>query len=148
MSVVRMIERDDEQDWRALWSAYLRFYETELDPAITDHTWSRLFDPQSPLTALVVEHDGAVRGFALLVPHEGTWTRSPICYLEDLYVAEDQRGTGLGRTLLDGCLALARERGWSRFYWHTDRDNHRARRLYDSYVPADEHVRYRITLVE
>lgn len=79
----------------------------------------------------------------MLVPHEGTWTSSPVCYLEDLYVEDGQRGGGLGRKLLDGCLDLARERGWSRFYWHTNADNHRARRLYDSYLPADDNVRYR-----
>lgn len=148
MTEVRAIRREDENAWRALWAGYLAFYETDLDPAITDHAWSRLFDPDSPLTALVITQDETVRGFAMLVPHEGTWTRSPICYLEDLYVEDGQRGGGLGRKLLDGCLDLARERGWSRFYWHTNADNHRARRLYDSYLPADDNVRYRITLIE
>ena len=148
MEAVRGIRPGDETAWRALWAGYLAFYETDLDPAITDHTWARLLDPESPLTALVVTQDETVAGFALLVPHEGTWTRSPICYLEDLYVDGGLRESGLGRKLLDGCLTHARGQGWSRFYWHTNADNDRARKLYDSYLPADDHVRYRITLVE
>ncbi|MDF1720733.1 MAG: GNAT family N-acetyltransferase [Minwuia sp.] len=148
MADVRPITRDDEADWRRLWAQYLAFYATDLGPAITDHTWARICEPESSIRTLVVIHDGAMAGFATLVLHEGTWTRSPICYLEDLCVDEAVRGTGLGRALLDGCLALARTEGWSRFYWHTDRSNSRARALYDSYVAADDSVKYHITLIE
>ena len=43
-------------------------------------------------------------------------------------------------------IALARARGWHRLYWHTDEGNATARKLYDSYVQTDGHVRYRLTL--
>lgn len=148
MADVRPITPDDEADWRRLWAQYLAFLGSNLDPAITDHTWARACDPASAIRALVVTHNGAMAGFAMLVPHAGTWTRSPICYLEDFCVDETVRGNGLGRTLLDGCLALARAEGWSRFYWHTNAGNSRARALYDSYVAADESVKYSITLIE
>jgi len=140
--------RTTDADWRRLWAQYLAFYETDLDPAITAHAWARVCDLASAIRALVVTDNGVMAGFAMLVRHEGTWTRSPICYLEDFCVDETVRGNGLGRALLDGCLALARAEGWSRFYWHTNADNHRARALYDSYVAADDNVKYRITLIE
>ncbi|WP_301458807.1 GNAT family N-acetyltransferase, partial [Pseudorhodobacter sp.] len=56
------------------------------------------------------------------------------------------RGRGLGRALLDDLIAICRENGYSRLYWHTDEANARARALYDSYAPYDGHVRYRIKL--
>ncbi len=148
MAEVRPITPADEDTWRRLWAQYLAFLGSELDPAITDHTWARVCDPDNPVRALVVTQDGTMAGFAMLVPHEGTWTRTPICYLEDFCVDETVRGAGLGRALLDGCVALARAEGWSRFYWHTNAGNHRARALYDSYVAADESVKYSITLTD
>ena len=68
------------------------------------------------------------------------------CYLEDLFVAEAARGHGLGRALIDDLVSLARSRGWSRVYWHTNEDNTRARALYDQYVASDGHIRYRMRL--
>lgn len=89
-------------------------------------------------------HDGKVSGFAIHFTHPSTWVVSDDCYLEDLFVDEEIRGAGLGRALLDDLVALSRANGWSRLYWHTDENNHRARKLYDSYVETDGHVRYRI----
>lgn len=59
---------------------------------------------------------------------------------------KSRRGHGIGRALIDDLRTLARARGWKRLYWHTGRDNARARALYDSYTPEDGHVRYRMTL--
>lgn len=94
----------------------------------------------------VAEVDGVVMGFALCLTHEGTWTRSPDCYLEDLFVDADARGKGVGRALLDDLVALSKARGWTRLYWHTNETNATARKLYDRYVESDGHIRYRITL--
>ncbi|MDN5787421.1 MAG: GNAT family N-acetyltransferase [Pseudorhodobacter sp.] len=47
---------------------------------------------------------------------------------------------------MDDLIAICRENGYSRLYWHTDEANARARALYDSYAPYDGHVRYRIKL--
>jgi hypothetical protein len=42
--------------------------------------------------------------------------------------------------------ALARERGWSGIYWHTQEGNATARLLYDRIAKADDFVRYRILI--
>ena len=144
--VVRAAEAADEARWRELWDDYLVFYKEALPPSVTDQTWSRILDPQSPIFARVALHESQVVGFALAVLHEGTWTTTPICYLEDLFVAPEVRGLGLGRALIDDLQAFARAQGWSRLYWHTESDNLRARALYDRYVPADPVVRYQLPL--
>jgi GNAT superfamily N-acetyltransferase len=151
-----MIIRDagpgDAGAWRGLWDQYLAFYAEVLAPQITDATWARLMDPTSPVKArLAVDPSlgadgGRVIGFAIHMHHPSTWVATEDCYLEDLFVSEDARGLGAGRALIDDLIALARTKGWSRLYWHTNEGNARARALYDSYVQSDGHIRYRLPL--
>ncbi len=137
----------DEAVWRDLWQSFLAYYKTSLDPAITTCTWSRLIDPASRLQMRVAEVDGTVLGFAIYHHHESTWVMGEDCYLEDLFVAPAARGKGLGRALILDLMAISRDRGWHRLYWHTDAGNSNARRLYESIVPADGHIRYRLPIV-
>jgi ribosomal protein S18 acetylase RimI-like enzyme len=59
------------------------------------------------------------------------WTASDDCWLEDLYVREDARGSGLGRALVERAAARASERGCRRLELDVAIDNAVARRLYD-----------------
>ncbi|MDR6898591.1 GNAT family N-acetyltransferase [Rhizobium miluonense] len=142
---IRDARPEDETRWRALWDGYLAFYGVTVTPDITDATWRRVFDPASAIFMRVAEVDGEVKGFTLSLTHEGTWVRAPDCYLEDLFVDESARGHGVGRALLDDLVALCKKNGWARLYWHTEEGNATARKLYDSYVKSDGHIRYRIS---
>ncbi|MEW6124183.1 MAG: GNAT family N-acetyltransferase [Pseudomonadota bacterium] len=142
---VRAITPGDEAAWRGLWAGYCAFYETQVSPAVTARTFGRMLDPAAPLFGRVAELDARVVGFAICILHDGTWVDAPICYLEDLFVAPDCRGAGIGRALIEDVIALGRAAGWSRLYWHTRADNP-ARRLYDLFTPADDFVRYLIRL--
>ena len=144
--VIRDPRPGDEAAWRLLWSGYIAFYEFEVSEAVTAATWQRLFMPGSGMVGRLAEWDGAVAGFTVSVVHPGSWTLSPVCYLEDLFVDPKMRGHGLGRALIEDLVALARDRGWSRIYWHTRQGNATARLLYDRFAKADDFVRYRILL--
>lgn len=145
MSVeIRNVQHEDRPEWLALWNAYLAFYRVGLDPAITDATWSRILDPTSQVCMRVAEVDGALAGFAIHLSHPSTWVMGNDCYLEDLFLDERYRGRGIGRALIDDLVGICKENGWERLYWHTDEGNVRARKLYDSYVKPDGHVRYRM----
>ena len=139
---IRDIESPDESRWRALWDGYLRFYETELAEETTAATWRRLLDAGSPMRGLVAERGEALVGFAHCVLHPYTWGEGDACYLEDLFVDPDVRGTGAGRALIESVVERARAAGCGRIYWHTHTDNERARALYDMFSSADEFVRY------
>jgi GNAT superfamily N-acetyltransferase len=136
----------DAAEWRRLWDGYLAFYRASVPEDVTATTWQRILDPASPVGCRLAERDGRIAGFAVYLTHLGTWTTAPICYLEDLFVDPEVRGGGIGRALIEDLLALCRRHGWARLYWHTERDNATARRLYDRFSPAEDYVRYRLFL--
>jgi GNAT superfamily N-acetyltransferase len=71
----------------------------------------------------------------------------PGLYLEDLYVAEDQRGSGLGRALLSALARIVVHRGWSRLEWAVLRWNSGSIAFYDALggKPLDDWLTYRIS---
>jgi GNAT superfamily N-acetyltransferase len=143
---IREITPEDEAAWRELWAGYLAFYETSLPDAVTDATWQRIIGDDPTFQAIVAERDGEVIGFANTVLHDFTWSDRPAGLLHDLFVRPEVRGGGVGRALIDHVIAQGRREGWSRVYWLTKEDNVTARRLYDTYAPADGFVRYRVAL--
>jgi GNAT superfamily N-acetyltransferase len=146
MTLVRDIRDADAQDWRRLWAGYVDFYETSLPAEVTEHTLRRLLDPTSAMIGRIAEMDGRIAGFSVSVLHDSSWTTSPICYLEDLFVDPTFRGGGVGRALIQDLIDLGRARRWSQHYWVTRANNEPARRLYDKFGQADNFVRYRLTL--
>ena len=51
--------------------------------------------------------------------------------MQDLFTAEDARGLGVGRSLIEGVYEAARKVGIRRVYWQTHTSNDTGRRLYD-----------------
>ena len=71
-----------------------------------------------PYAEVVIgELDGAAQGFALFFHNFSTFEGKPGIYLEDLYVREAARGSGLGKALLAHLAALAVERDCARLEW-------------------------------
>jgi ribosomal protein S18 acetylase RimI-like enzyme len=142
--IIRDALESDETAWRTLWAGYLAFYETEVNEEVTAFTWARILDAGSRVSMRLAEEDGVVLGFAIHHYHDSTWSIAPEGYLEDLFVDGDTRGKGVGRALIDDLVTISKRNGWHGIYWHTRHDNARARKLYDSYVETDEHIRYRL----
>jgi len=93
---------------------------------------------------LVAVSAGKVIGIAHYLFRPSTWAANDYCYLEDLFVDEEIRGAGAGRSLIDAVIAAARAKMSGRVYWTTKESNTRARVLYDSYAPVSEFVQYRL----
>ncbi len=96
---------------RVLWEGYTQFYNSPQPETVTEHTRRRLLDPQSPVIGRVAVVEGEVLGFAICVLHEGTWVTTPVCYLEDLFVAPKARGRGVARTLIRTLQAEGKNSG-------------------------------------
>ena len=105
-----------------------------------------LNDQQVCLVAEIItpaSKEPRIVGFATILLHPSTWSITPYCYLEDLFVASDARGLGVGRSLIDEVYRRADSAGWGRVYWNTTDDNYRARTLYDKLARKTDYIQYR-----
>ena len=143
---VRPVEDRDRGGWEPLWSGYLDFYETALDAGVTDATWQRITGGDTAMGALVADSGSELVGLAHYVLHPTTWTVAPACYLEDLFVAPQHRGAGVGRSLITGLADRGRASGWSGIHWITAHDNAPGMRLYDALATRTRWVRYEMDL--
>ncbi len=140
---IRKIEERDRQRWGELWAGYCKFYDRDMSEAVTEYTWTRIMDAVSPVKAIVAERDDdGVIGMANYIIHDNTWTLTPVCYLEDLFVFPDKRAAGVGKQLIDWLVDEMKAQRWSRLYWNTKETNYRARGLYDKYTPHSGFLRY------
>ena len=148
--LVRPVHPEDFAAWKPLWQGYNAFYgrkdETALPDAVTSRTWSRFFDADEPVHALVAEHRGQLLGLAHYLFHRSTIMIEPICYLQDLFTAETARGKGVGRALIQSVYQRAQDAGCSRVYWHTHETNATAMMLYDRIADKSGFVVYRKSL--
>jgi GNAT superfamily N-acetyltransferase len=140
---VRPARSDDYEQWLELWGGYLRFYETSLPDEVTASTWARFFDPAEPMHVLVAECAGELAGLAHYSFHLSSWSKRPYCYLEDLFAAENVRGRGVGRTLIEAVYEAAAREGAARVYWQTHDANHHARELYERIATRTGFLVYR-----
>jgi GNAT superfamily N-acetyltransferase len=67
--------------------------------------------------AHVAEVDGRVVGIAVWFLTFSTWEGRNGIWLEDLFVAPEHRGSGLGRQLMAALAAVCLERGYPRMEW-------------------------------
>lgn len=145
--IIRPIEPNDRTHWLVMWQAYLHFYEQSLAPEVTEATWARFFDDSCSLYCLVGEDESlGLVGFAVHVVHPGSWGAGNVCYLEDLYVRPEARRMGVARKLIEQLITDGKEKDWYRLYWHTDKENHSARALYDTMATLADRVKYDIEL--
>lgn len=135
----------DRARWTELWAAYLNFYKTSLPDAVFDQTWARLLQ-DSELHGLGARIDGQVVGLTHFLFHNSAWTRTPVCYLQDLYVDEAARGHGVARLLIEAVATRARTAASTRLYWLTQDHNATARRLYDRLAKNSGFIRYEYPL--
>lgn len=140
---IHPLKATDRADWHRLWTAYLAFYETELPPEIFDTSFARLLsdDPNS-YHGLIARRDGAAVGLAHFLVHRDLWRLSDACYLGDLFVDPDVRGSGAGRALIEAVEAAAARMGATELHWQTQDHNAVARKLYDQVARLTPFVQY------
>ncbi|WFR96968.1 GNAT family N-acetyltransferase [Rhizobium tumorigenes] len=146
-NTIRPLKLDDRTAWEPLWQAYQRFYEVEIPPETTDRTWARFHDQSEHMQALGAFDDaGRLVGIVHAIFHRSTWMPEWTCYLQDLYVENDQRGKGTGAALIEAVADLARANDAGRLYWMTHETNTAAQRLYDHIAARSGFIQYRKAL--
>ena len=143
MHTIRSLEEADRDRWQPLWDGYLAFYRAELSEETTRSTFERLTGDRDDMFGLLAigERDEGI-GLAHFIVHPTTWSKRPYCYLEDLFVSPEARGSDLGRALLEEAKRVSVERGAGRLYWHTQVYNGRARSLYDQVARPTSFIVY------
>jgi len=76
-----------------------------------------LFGAQPAAEALIADLDGLAVGFAIFYLTFSTWTGKRGLWLDDLYIAPEARGQGVGAALLKALAGIAVDRGYARFEW-------------------------------
>jgi GNAT superfamily N-acetyltransferase len=79
----------------------------------------------------VAQRDGTLIGVASLHDGYSTWRGKPFGDLQDVYLVEDERGTGAAGELFQFIAAEGVRRGYCRIELHVREDNERARAFYE-----------------
>jgi len=127
---IRRAERDDAATVAQLLHDFNTEYEdyTPGVPALSERIGELLGEEE--ITVLLAGDPPL--GFALFRHRPSLWSKAGDVYLEELYVAPAHRGQGIGGTLLDTAIELAREQGATHFELTTGEDDTAARSLYES----------------
>jgi len=80
------------------------------------------------------------RGFAQIRYRLSVWNGTEDAWLEDVFVREDARGNGYGRTLVRAAVERAASRGCSRIQLETNSNNSTAVGLYESVGFRSSHL--------
>ncbi|MCU7648196.1 GNAT family N-acetyltransferase [Pseudomonas piscis] len=140
---IRPVTAADHAAWLPLWQAYLRFYETELADAVTQSTWQRLLDASEPTHAALAWDGERAVGLVHFIYHRSNWSIENACYLQDLLVAPQQRGTGVGRKLIEFVYAQAKQDGCAKVHWLTHETNATAIQLYERIAERPGFIQFR-----
>ncbi len=112
-----------------------------------DQLRTALFRESPALFAHVAELDGEVVGIALWFLNFSTWDGEHGIYLEDLYIHQSARGSGLGKALLAALAEECVRHGYTRLQWWVLDWNEPAIGFYESLgaIPMDEWTVMRVS---
>ena len=140
---IRPLAAGDEAHWRRLWTLYLEFYETSVPETVYQTTFGRLLSGEpNEYRGLIALRGQRPVGIAHYLFHRHCWKVENVCYLQDLYVDAAERGTGVGRALIEGVYATADAEGCPWVYWLTQHFNAVGRRLYDRIGELTPFIKY------
>lgn len=140
---VRPVALDDHAQWDTLYQGYATFYKVVQTADMRETVWTWLHDDTKEPRGLVAVHsDGTLAGFAHFRPFARPLSATVGCFLDDLFVDPDARGSGAADALIEGVRAVAESEGWSVVRWITADNNYRGRAVYDRLATKTHWVTY------
>ena len=100
--IIRKLKENDFSNWKLLWSGYLEFYKTNVVDIVYHTTFKRLISKyNTSQKSFVADQNDELIGLVHFIYHPHNWKVEDVCYLQDLFVAPDIRGNGVGRALIE-----------------------------------------------
>jgi len=133
--VITRVGTADLDDLLPLMRGYCDFYEVSpSDGALRALALTLIEHPDTAGVQLIARSDdGHAVGFATIFWSYSTLAACAIGVMNDLYVAANARGTGLGAELIRACEAECATRGIELLEWATAPSNARAQAVYDGF---------------
>jgi GNAT superfamily N-acetyltransferase len=129
---VRRAGREDAEDVLRLIQALADFEKLQgPDQAARERLRTGLFDGRLGMVTLVAEVDGVITGYAVAYEKYSTFSGLPNLFLEDIFVAEEHRGSGAGFALFREVAREADRRGCGEMEWQVLAWNRRAMDFYE-----------------
>ena len=137
MTDIARVGEGDLEELLPLMRAYCDFYEVApSDGDLLALSRALIADPEREGVQLLARGEGKAIGFATMYWSWATTIASRIGVMNDLYVAQDARGSGAADALIHACADECRRHGAVELTWQTAKDTARAQRVYDR-VGAD-----------
>ncbi len=142
---IRPLAPADRVRWEEQFQAYAEFYKTSVPDGGFDAVWGWIFDENNDFWCdLACDETGKIIGFTQYQLMHRSLGGGMVCYLSDLYVDPEIRGSGAGRAQIEHVIGFAKSKGIPNVRWLTQEFNYPARRLYDSYQPKSDFILYSV----
>jgi GNAT superfamily N-acetyltransferase len=131
LAIRRAIPGDEAEILRMIRALALFEREPDAVAATEAMLTAALFADGAHVHAHIADRDGRAVGLALWFLNFSTWTGRPGLYLEDLFVDESERRSGVARALFAALAKEAEARGCARIDWAVLDWNGEAMRFYE-----------------
>jgi ribosomal protein S18 acetylase RimI-like enzyme len=128
----RRAEYRDLEAVAALFDAYRQFYEKPADLALARRYLGERFARKESVILVAENAAGEIVGFTQLYPAFCSVIADRTYVLYDLFVRPAERGTGVGRALMEAAEEHARATGAARLELQTAKTNRIGQSLYES----------------
>jgi GNAT superfamily N-acetyltransferase len=133
MASIDVVGEADLPELLTLMRGYCDFYEVApSDEDLLKLSRALIADPaREGMQLLARDARGTAVGFATIFWTWSTTKAARIGVMNDIFVAQGARGSGVADQLIGACLERCRRRGAAALTWRTALDNHRAQAVYD-----------------
>ena len=145
-TAIANIGENDFDDWRQMFVDFAILHDVSPTPEGVARTWGWLCDPTHPETGLIVRVRDDVVGFVHYRLQPSALSGAQILYLDDLFIAEAHRGSGVADDMMDRLREIAQTHGCSAIRLDTHATNKRARRFYERHAKNTNWTTYEMTV--